>query len=114
MLTEIQAVFLILGAATVAWGIAAFFLLPDTPSTTWFLNKSERSKAVIRVKENLTGIKNDEFKWSQFTEAMLDIKTWLLFSINLAANIPNGAVTSVSLDINHHDHYCHAPMPSMC
>lgn len=96
MLTEIQAVFLILGAATVAWGICTFFLLPDTPSNAWFLSKSDQAKAVVRVKENLTGIKSNEFKWSQFLEAITDIKAWLLFAINLAANIPNGAVTSVS------------------
>lgn len=95
-LTVLKAVFLILGAATVAWSTCTFFLLPDTPSTAWFLNESDRGKAVVRVKENMTGIKSNEFKWSQFLEAILDIKTWLLFFTHLAANIPNGAVTSVS------------------
>lgn len=44
----------------------------------------------------MTGVKNDEFKWYQCFEALLDVKTWLIAIIQLASNIPNGGITSVS------------------
>jgi hypothetical protein len=88
-------VFLIFGGATVAWGFAVFFLLPDVPTGAWFLSPSDRVKAIVRVQDNLTGIKNDEFKWYQLSEALLDPKTWLILTIQLASNIPNGGITSV-------------------
>jgi hypothetical protein len=72
-----------------------YFLLPDLPSTAWFLKKEDRTKAIIRVKDNMTGIKNDEFKWPQCLEAILDPKTWFIVAIQLAWTIPNGANTTV-------------------
>lgn len=89
--------FLIFGGATAAWSFVILFLLPDIPMTARFLSKSDREKAVCRVKENLTGIKSNEFKWSQCREALFDIKVWLIAIIQLAGNIPNGAVQSVRL-----------------
>ncbi|KAJ5973267.1 MFS allantoate transporter [Penicillium waksmanii] len=89
-----KASFLILGGATVAWSICNIFLLPDTPSNAWFLNNSDREKAVARVQENLTGIKNDKFKWEQCKEAIKDMKTWFLVLIQFSSNIPNGGVTT--------------------
>ncbi|KAJ5764585.1 MFS allantoate transporter [Penicillium manginii] len=89
-----KASFLILGGATVAWSISNIFLLPDTPSNAWFLNISDREKAVARVQENLTGIKNDKFKWEQCQEAVMDMKTWFLVLIQFSSNIPNGGVTT--------------------
>ncbi|CAI7630865.1 unnamed protein product [Penicillium pancosmium] len=89
-----KASFLILGGATVAWSICNIFLLPDTPSNAWFLNSSDREKAVARVQENLTGIKNDKFKWEQCLEAVMDMKTWFLVLIQFSSNIPNGGVTT--------------------
>lgn len=50
---------------------------------------------MIRVKDNLTGIKNNEFKWDQFKEALTDPKTWFLFFLQIGLNIPNGGITSV-------------------
>ena len=90
-----QAVFLIFGAMTITWSIGIFFLLPDTPMKARFLSKQDRAKAVLRVKENMTGIKNNKIKWSQVRECLLDVKTWLLVALQLASNIPNGAITTV-------------------
>ncbi|KAG6000825.1 hypothetical protein E4U21_004968, partial [Claviceps maximensis] len=89
-----KAVFLIYGAATVAWSVAVFFLLPDTPMTARFLSVQDRQKAIVRVKDNMTGIKDNTMKWNQVREALWDVKTWLIVLETLAANIPNGAVTS--------------------
>lgn len=63
--------------------------------TARFLSKEDRVKAVVRVKENMTGIKNNTFQWRQCREALLDIKAWLIVLIQLCANIPNGGLQSV-------------------
>ncbi|OAQ60043.1 major facilitator superfamily transporter [Pochonia chlamydosporia 170] len=91
-----KAVFLIFGAATVAWSVGIFFLLPDTPMEARFLKEEDRKKAILRVKENMTGIKSDKVKWGQVKEALLDVKSWLIVALQLASNIPNGAVTTFS------------------
>lgn len=87
--------FIIWGSITTAWGIVLLFLLPGSPLTTKFLSENERTLAVNRVKENGTGIENRAFKWAQFREAMLDLKTWLLFLFAVTSNSPNGGLTSV-------------------
>ena len=62
----------------------------------WFLSKEDRIKAIERVEENLTGIKNDSWMLCQAIEASLDIKAWLLFIIQIAGQIVNGVIQSVS------------------
>ncbi|KAG6033304.1 hypothetical protein E4U41_006938 [Claviceps citrina] len=91
-----KAVFLIFGGATVAWSVVVYFLLPDTPMSAWFLGVEDRKKAVVRVRENMTGIKDNHVKWEQVREALLDVKTWLIVVAKVASNIPNGAVTTFS------------------
>lgn len=95
-----KAVFVIFGALTVSWSVGTFFLLPDSPMEARFLNPDDRRKAVLRVKENMTGIKNDKIKWGQVREAFLDVKTWLLIAYQLSDNIPNGGITTVSLALS--------------
>ncbi|KPM46441.1 hypothetical protein AK830_g32 [Neonectria ditissima] len=87
-----KAVFLIFGAITVAWSLALFFLLPDTPAKAWFLSEQDSQKAVSRVQGNMTGIKSDKFKWYQCAEAFLDVKSWALFLVQLCSQIANGGV----------------------
>ncbi|KAM3502271.1 hypothetical protein MY11210_009118 [Beauveria gryllotalpidicola] len=89
-----KAVFAIFGAATVAWGIAMFMALPDVPNKAFFLSKEDGKKAIIRVQDNMTGIKNNQIKWAQVREAFADLKLWLLIGIQLCYNIPNGGVAS--------------------
>ncbi|KAH6639817.1 major facilitator superfamily domain-containing protein [Boeremia exigua] len=87
-----KAVFLLFGALTVAWSAAIYYFLPNEPSGARFLNASDRTKAVDRVQENMTGIKNNTWKWSQSIEALLDVKIWLLVAIQLAQNVANGGL----------------------
>jgi hypothetical protein len=89
-------VFLIFGAITIFWAVILFFWLPDTPMTARFLSKEDRHKAVIRVQENMTGIKTSEFKSQQFIEALLDLKCWALVFVQITSSIPNGRVSSLS------------------
>ncbi|KAJ4165478.1 hypothetical protein LMH87_007110 [Akanthomyces muscarius] len=89
-----KAVFAIFGAATVAWGVAMVMVLPDVPNKAFFLSKEDREKAILRVQENMTGIKNNNIKWPQVREALTDPKAWILVLIQLCSNIPNGGVAS--------------------
>lgn len=91
-----KAVFLVFGAFTVAWSAALFYLLPDTPMKAWFLSADDRAKAVERVRENMTGIKNDEFKMYQCVEALLDPQAWFLVLIQIINNIANGGLLTFS------------------
>lgn len=72
-----------------------YFLLPDTQLNARFLSKDDQTKAVQRVQENMTGIKNNTFKLSQTLEALLDIKVWLLVIIHIAMSVANGGLQGV-------------------
>jgi hypothetical protein len=65
-----------------------------------FLGEQDRLKAVERIRENKTGVKNNVWKMAQAVEATLDIKIWLLVIIQLSTNVANGGVQSVSLSSN--------------
>ncbi|KAL3476051.1 major facilitator superfamily transporter [Aspergillus californicus] len=86
--------YIIWGAITVAWGVILLTLLPGSPLTTKFLTKEERALVVARVRNNGAGVENKQFKWKQFVEAMVDLKTWLLFLYAVTSNSPNGGLTS--------------------
>jgi MFS family permease len=88
--------YIIWGAITVAWGIVLMIMLPGSPLTTRFLSEGERMMVVAKVRNSGMGVENKTFKWTQFREAMADLKTWLLFLFAVASNSPNGGLTSVS------------------
>lgn len=90
-------IFLIWGSITFSWGIVLLFLLPGSSVHAKFLTEHERALAVDRVKSNNTGIENKEFKVKQLYEALLDVKTWLLFLFAVASNAPNGGLTNVRI-----------------
>jgi len=62
-----------------------------------FLTADEKARVISRVKGNGTGIENKHFKMAQFWEAMLDMKTWLLFLFALTSNSPNGGLSAVCI-----------------
>lgn len=79
---------------SIAWGIISLLNLPDSPSTANFLTLRERTIAVARVSANRQGVKNSHFKNYQAWQAIKDPKTWILFVMAVAAQIPNAAITS--------------------
>lgn len=94
-------VFLITGALTIVVGVLIFFHLPSKPTDAWFLSEEERVMVVERIRTNQQGFGNKHFKWSQFREALLDIKTWLFFVLSIANNIPNGGLTNFQTILLH-------------
>lgn len=96
-LSSWRLLFIFWGAITFAWGILLWFVLPGPPMRAKFLTEEQKGYAVARVKDNATGIENKRFKMKQFREAMLDLKTWLLFTFALTSNSPNGGLSAVSI-----------------
>ncbi|KAH8681946.1 major facilitator superfamily domain-containing protein [Xylariales sp. PMI_506] len=91
--------FILFGGVTMLWGLCLIYLLPDHPSTARFLSAEDRQKAIIRVADNLTSIKDETFKKYQLVEGLLDIKMWLLFSIMTASSLANGLASFQSIII---------------
>ncbi|KAK3112732.1 hypothetical protein LTR53_010680 [Teratosphaeriaceae sp. CCFEE 6253] len=91
--TSWQIMFLVVGLVTVMVGILTFLLLPDNPMKSR-LTHEEKVWAIERLRENMTGIENKQFKWSQVLECVKDPQTWLLSLIVISSNVPNGAVSS--------------------
>jgi hypothetical protein len=89
-------VFLIFGAISFAWGVVFLAFMPDLPSTARFLKGHEVAVAVERVAANRQGVKNHYFKKYQMWQTVKDPKTWILFVMAIAAQIPNAAQSSVS------------------
>jgi sugar phosphate permease len=90
-------VFLIFGSVSLLAGVWSLLILPDSPSTCKFLTERERVVAVERVAGNRQGVKNHHFKKSQALQTVYDPKTWILFVMAVAAQVPNSALTSVRL-----------------
>lgn len=95
-LSQWMYVFIIFGSISMSWGVAFVILMPDIPSSARFLTQEEKIVAVERVAVNRQGVKNHHFKKYQLWQTVRDPKTWILFFMSIAAQIPNAAQTSVS------------------
>lgn len=84
-----QWMFIVLGVTTFLWGIVLFFLLPDSIANASFLTQEERTIAQQRVYTAGTGTAKHAFVSAQAIEAIIDPKTWFLFSMSLLTQIPN-------------------------
>jgi len=73
-----------------AWSLFVLWYLPGTPMTAKFLTKDEKIFWITRMAGNKTGMVNKVWKWDQAREAVLDPRTWIIFLLNIAINVPNG------------------------
>ncbi|EJT98412.1 MFS allantoate transporter [Dacryopinax primogenitus] len=87
-------VFLLTGLLTFTLGVIAWFFMPDSPLTAYFLSPQERAMAIQRIRLNQQGVGNKHFKWYQVREALTDVKTWLFVAYSLIADIPNGGISN--------------------
>ncbi|OJD32040.1 mfs general substrate transporter [Diplodia corticola] len=94
-----QYIFLILGAATILWGILFLVTVPDSPGTTRWLSPPERVAAVQRVAANKTGTKTRTFSRAQVAEAATDPKILLLGLISFVNALASGGLAFGSLII---------------
>ncbi|KAI1134883.1 MFS general substrate transporter [Hypoxylon sp. FL0543] len=87
-------IFLIFGSISLAWAIMFLVFMPDLPTTARFLNERQKIVAVERVATNRQGVKNHHFKTYQMWQCLKDPKTWILFVMSIASQIPNAAQSS--------------------
>ncbi|KAF7341599.1 MFS general substrate transporter [Mycena sanguinolenta] len=88
---------IITGIMTFITAVCFWFFFPDSPTTAWFLTPEERVKAVLRIKQNQTGVENKHFKKEQLIEALTDPKTWLFALYAVFTQIPNSFQRRTSL-----------------
>jgi hypothetical protein len=55
----------ITGVITIIFGFLVYLLFPDSPLHANFLTPEERAQAVLRIKDNNSGIENKLFKKHQ-------------------------------------------------
>ncbi|ETW84170.1 major facilitator superfamily [Heterobasidion irregulare TC 32-1] len=94
-----QWLMIITGALTLITSACFFFFFPDSPTNAWFLTSEERAKAVLRIKENQTGVENKHFKKEQMYEAFMDPKTWLFALFAALDNVPNSLTNQTAIII---------------
>lgn len=56
----------ITGAVTVLFGLAVWLFFPDNPLRASFLTPEERAQAILRIKDNHSGIEQKHFKKYQY------------------------------------------------
>jgi sugar phosphate permease len=69
--------FIIQGVVTFVVAVAACFILPDEPLTTWWLNPEERQLAHARVARDTVGHSADVSMLAGLKEAIRDPKVWV-------------------------------------
>ncbi|CAN9473030.1 unnamed protein product [Alternaria alternata] len=69
--------FIIQGVATFVIAVAACFILPDEPLTTWWLNPEERQLAHARIARDTVGHSADVSMLAGLKEAVRDPKVWV-------------------------------------
>lgn len=71
-----------LGAMTLIFGMVAFWWLPASPQTAWFLNSAEREAATLRALRDGSSTVNEEFRLSDCFASWNDWKfaLWCIIS----------------------------------
>lgn len=87
-----QYLYLFAGSLTILFG-GWCFAVPSSPVNAWFLTPEERIVAVERLRKSQTGVRCQKIKWYQVKEALLDIKTYLIFIMMMCAYTVNGALS---------------------
>ena len=87
-----QYIYLLAGALTVLFG-GWCFAVPASPVNAWFLTPEERIVAVERLRQGQTGVRCQTIKGYQIKEALMDVKTYLIFMMMMCAYTVNGAVS---------------------
>lgn len=68
--------------------------MPDSPVEAKFLNDNDKLIAIERLRMNQMGMGSGVWKWDHVREAMLDLKTWLWFSLMFIISIPSGGIST--------------------
>ena len=87
-----QEVYVILGVITVALGLVALAMLPESVDRTRYLSPRERAVALHRIASNHAGFDGRKFQPTQLREALLDLRLYLFFLVCFCVNVANGGL----------------------
>ncbi|KAJ7703005.1 major facilitator superfamily domain-containing protein [Mycena rosella] len=87
-----QVIFLFIGSLTIVCSPIVYFVLPDSPSKARFFSHEEKIVALERLRANNMGTEAKVWKWDQVREVLLDIKTYLWFSLLFLCAVPSGGI----------------------
>jgi hypothetical protein len=68
--------------------------MPDSPMEAKFLKPDEKVIAIERLRANQMGVASRIWKWPHVRESVLDLKTWLWFSLIFSVSIPSGGIST--------------------
>ncbi|KAH8552660.1 major facilitator superfamily domain-containing protein [Umbelopsis sp. PMI_123] len=83
-----QWIFILEGLPTLLLAFAAYFVLPDFPENSKFLNERERELVVRRLKQDAGPATEQHFSWVQFRAAFTDYKVYLHSLVYICGSIP--------------------------
>nr|POE59132.1 putative transporter [Quercus suber] len=89
-----QLIFLFCGCLTVAFSLVVFVWLPDSPMQARFLGDDDKLLVIERLRMNQQGISSGVWRWDHVAECLVDVKTWLWFTLLTAISIPSGGIST--------------------
>ncbi|KAF3283852.1 hypothetical protein TWF970_001023 [Orbilia oligospora] len=89
-----QYMYFIAGGVTAFWGVALWWLFPDTPQFAKGFTEEERVLLLERVRGNNAGAENKTFKKDQMIEALKDYQLWGISILSISSCTASGAITA--------------------
>lgn len=86
--------YLVGGCITVIWSVLVYFFLPPDPIRARGFSDRERYIAVMRLRENNSGVRNTHFKKAQMVELFTDLKFWIMFLMAMLCMVANGPLST--------------------
>lgn len=87
-----QLLFLVLGLATVVWGLFIGWWLPDSPMKAKCFDEDTKRLMIERVRANETGIQNRTYKKYQLVESLTDPVVWCYVMLQLSSTLVIGGL----------------------
>lgn len=88
-----RTLFLICGALTSATGVVFYWFMPNGPKDAWFLNDRQKHVLSLRMVKDREGGDKTSFSVSQLREALLDVKSWLVFAFGVLVTMQSPVLT---------------------
>ena len=94
-----RVMFLVAGGITIFAGILFYIAMPAGPANAWFLNAEEKILAARRLASQHDGGDKTNFSWTQFKEAITDIRMFHTFMFGLLVTMCSPVLTFATLVI---------------
>lgn len=96
-----QYMYLFAGGVTFIWGIALWWLFPESPQHAKGFDEQEHELLLERVRQNNAGMENKQFKPYQVREALVDYQLWAIIIMSTVSTTGSGAISSFGSIVFH-------------